>query len=494
MATTSSKQRSKSYVFAVEAYTVPSSVRTNICDSSLGIVYGRAVCYRSQKKTGLPYNVLLAFKADSGEVTESKCACPAGAGGACSHILAVLGLFILLEKEGFKEAPPELSCTELPQQWGRPRRQGIKPMSVQDVDWRSSREGGMEMAMPVQLYDARAEKQEDEQQLQSFHALGRGLENIGNFDFASVLLAARRQSVETKLGPAPAGSPMSYQQAQLPAGFTTWMSDNIVMGAGTISLIPVPSFFNRASQPTFPGGLSAQELSILTEIQLSPEEARDLERNTRQQRHSQRWKKARLNRLTASRFGCVITRKEWTEKGLKNLIEPKDLTRVRAVQYGIRNESMAKDRYVAVMKNYGHNVSIQPNGLFVDPSCPWLGATPDGLVYDPEELSYGILEVKCPHSLKDSEPDYAKKQKFSLVFGENDKPQLDRDHDHYAQVVGQMALTGCLWGDYVACSEKWIGVDRIRFDQNEWLEMRKKLDSFFFAYNLPYLVRRQDTC
>ncbi|KAG0414493.1 hypothetical protein HPB47_008336 [Ixodes persulcatus] len=257
MATTSSKQRSKSYVFAVEAYTVPSSVRTNICDSSLGTIHGRAVCYRSQKKTGLPYDVLLAFKAD----------------------------------------------TELPQQWGRPRRQGIKPMSVQDVDWRSSREGGVEMAMPVQLYDARAEKQKDEQQLQSFHALGRGLENIGNFDFASVLLAARRQSVETKLGPAPAGSPMSYQQAQLPAGFTTWMSDNIVMGAGT-------------------------------EIQLSPEEARDLERNTRQQRHSQRWKKARLNRLTASRFGCVITRKEWTEKGLKNLIEPKDLTRVRAVQYG----------------------------------------------------------------------------------------------------------------------------------------------------------------
>ncbi|KAG0423163.1 hypothetical protein HPB47_001052 [Ixodes persulcatus] len=175
MATTSSKQQSKSYVFAVEAYTVPSSVRTNICDSSLGTIYGRAVCYRSQKKTGMPYNVLLAFKADT----------------------------------------------------------GIKPMSVQDVDWRSSREGGVEMAMPVQLYDARAEKQKDEQQLQSFHALGRGLENIGNFDFASVLLAARRQSVETKLGPAPAGSPMSYQQAQLPAGFTTWMSDNIVMGAGT---------------------------------------------------------------------------------------------------------------------------------------------------------------------------------------------------------------------------------------------------------------------
>ncbi|XP_040357946.1 uncharacterized protein LOC121045525 [Ixodes scapularis] len=68
MVTTSSKQRSKSYVFAVEAYTVPSSVRTNICDSSFGSrdrLRPRGVLPEPEKAV-LPYNVLLAFKADSG--------------------------------------------------------------------------------------------------------------------------------------------------------------------------------------------------------------------------------------------------------------------------------------------------------------------------------------------------------------------------------------------------------------------------------------------
>ncbi|KAL1444715.1 hypothetical protein MTO96_045430 [Rhipicephalus appendiculatus] len=120
--------------------------------TTLGIVYARATCYRSQKKSGRPYTVSLALKSDSGAVADTTCECPAGAGGACSHILAALRLLVLLKQKGFKEAPPELSCTELPQQWRRPRRQGIRPMAVQNVDWRSPREGGMGMPMPVRLF------------------------------------------------------------------------------------------------------------------------------------------------------------------------------------------------------------------------------------------------------------------------------------------------------------------------------------------------------
>ncbi|XP_037518828.1 uncharacterized protein LOC119395886 [Rhipicephalus sanguineus] len=490
-APTSSKQQTKSYAFAVEAYTLPSSVVTNACDTSLGIVYARATCYRSQKKSGRPYKVSLALKSDSGAVADSTCECPAGAGGACSHILAALRLLVLLKQKGFKEAPPELSCTELPQQWRRPRRQGIRPMAVQNMDWRSPREGGMGMPMPVRLFDARAEEQKEQQHLEAIHSLGEDLQSLGTFDFAAILLAAGGPSVDTKLGPAPAGSALSYQQAKHPAGFTTWMSPSISQGAATVTPVPAFTLFSDgASQPPLPGRFTAEEWRVLTEIQLSQEEARDLELNSRQQRLSERWRQARANRLTASTFGRVVRRQAWTEKGLRNLIEPKDLTHIRTVQYGIRNENMAKDRYIAVMNSYGHNVSVQHCGLVVDPVCPWLGATPDGLVYDPEELAYGVLEVKCPHSLKDSEPEEAKKRKFSLVFGENGEPQLDRDHEYYAKVLGQMALTGCLWGDFVVCSEKWIGIERIWFDRNEWEEMRKKLDAFFFEHMLPHLARR----
>ncbi|CAN8014668.1 unnamed protein product [Ixodes persulcatus] len=153
------------------------------------------------------------------------------------------------------------------------------------------------------------------------------------------------------------------------------------------------------------------------------------------------WQEARSNRLTASRFGQVDARDEWTQKGLENLIEPKDLYRVRAVQYGRNNEGATCDRYGSVMKSWGHNVSLQHCGLVVHPSCPWLGASPDRLVYDPEELTYGVLEVKCPYSLRDSEPDFVRSLDFYLTFNENEEPSLNRDHHYYAHVLGQMALT-----------------------------------------------------
>ncbi|KAG0428988.1 hypothetical protein HPB47_024071, partial [Ixodes persulcatus] len=189
---------------------------------------------------------------------------------------------------------------------------------------------------------------------------------------------------------------------KLPAGFKTWVSSS----SGTLGPVPRAFLFDGTSQHTFSDAFSPDEWSILTGVQVTPEEARELELNSRQQARSTCWQEARSNRLTASRFGQVDARDEWTQKGLENLIEPKDLSRVRAVQYGRNNEGAACDRYGSVMKSWGHNVSLQHCGLVVHPSCPWLGASPDRLVYDPEELTYGVLEVKCPYSLRDSEPDF----------------------------------------------------------------------------------------
>ncbi|KAL1417722.1 hypothetical protein MTO96_026625 [Rhipicephalus appendiculatus] len=260
-------------------------------------------------------------------------------------------------------------------------------------------------------------------------------------------------SVDTKLGAAPAVSALSYQQAKLPAGFTTWMSPSISQGAGTVTPVPALTLFSDgASQPRLPSRFTAEEWRVLTEIQLSQEEARDLELNSMQQRLSERWRHARANRLTASTFGQVVRRQAWTEKGLRNLIEPKDLTHTLCALGWVQHQT----DLCTTLKNF-HMV------------C-WRSS--------------------APHSLKDSEPEEAKKRKFSLVFGENGEPQLDRDHEYYAQVLGQMALTGCLWGDFVVCSETWIGIERIWFDRNEWEDMRKKLDAFFFEHMLPHLARR----
>lgn len=46
-----------------------------------------------------------------------------------------------------------------------------------------------------------------------------------------------------------------------------------------------------------------------------------------------------------------------------------------------------------------NNVNYSPCGLVVHPQAPWLGASPDGLVYDPNATpAYGLVEIKCPNA------------------------------------------------------------------------------------------------
>lgn len=315
-------------------------------------------------------------------------------------MLAFVRLLVILHKEGYKEPPPALSCTELPQQWRRPRQPGVAPASVKDVDWRRVCERGREMPRYAKSHTASPHEDEERQVHASIRKLGSKLGSLGKSLFSSVLLNTSEQLVTSKLGLAPRDSPASYHQAQQPSGFTTWLGN---LHPGTSSFHPVPRLqpFMTSTEYVPEGKYSEREKTILDELSLSPEQARNLEKNTRQQGQSQTWMQARQHRLTASAFGKVIQRREWTHKGLRNLLDPKDLSRVRAIQYGRRKEADAVSRYIAVLQKLGHDVSVRHCGIFVDPSCPWLGATPDRLVFDPEEGTYGVLEVKCPYSMKD---------------------------------------------------------------------------------------------
>ncbi|KAL1426020.1 hypothetical protein MTO96_003489 [Rhipicephalus appendiculatus] len=86
-------------------------------------------------------------------------------------------------------------------------------------------------------------------------------------------------------------------------------------------------------------------------------------------------------------------RKEWTAKGLQAIASSRDISHVPAVKYGIANEAVAAVRYEEVLKAMGHNVTVSTCGLLLNPAFPWLGASPDRIVYDPLELSYGVVEI-----------------------------------------------------------------------------------------------------
>ncbi|KAG0436877.1 hypothetical protein HPB47_017717 [Ixodes persulcatus] len=59
--------------------------------------------------------------------------------------------------------------------------------------------------------------------------------------------------------------------------------------------------------------------------------------------------------------------------------------------------------------------------------------------------------------------------------------RLNRDHKHYLQILGQMALFGLLWGDFVVYSHKFLIVERIYFPEDKWLAWKAALEDLFFS-------------
>ncbi|XP_064463249.1 uncharacterized protein LOC135374166 [Ornithodoros turicata] len=296
---------------------------------------------------------------------------------------------------------------------------------------------------------------------------------------------------DTKFGPAPVGSPLVYQQSPSLQDRSVWMSPNIALTRAKASSIPVPPLlFQESTEYEVPTLTDISHANILRSIALTKAAALELEKNTQQQSKSDRWLAAQQYRLTASKFGLVMRRENWTQQRLHNLTAHKDLSRCRPVAYGRKHEDTAAEHYCRALQNLGHDIVVSHCGIAVHPSCPWLGASPDRFVFDPEESPpHGVLEIKCPYSLRDSELEHAKSELKQMQSDEGGHPMVKRESDYYYQILGQMAITGLKWGDFVVFSEKFMIVERIYFDEDKWKNAKRKLDYFYFNHLLPYFSK-----
>ena len=89
-------------------------------------------------------------------------------------------------------------------------------------------------------------------------------------------------------------------------------------------------------------------------------------------------------------------------------------------------------------------------GLVVNPKWPWLGASPDGLIYDNAEVSlYGAVEVKCPASKSGMRVLEACSDKLFCLELVDGKPCLKKKHVYYYQTQGVMAICQLEFLDFV---------------------------------------------
>lgn len=135
-------------------------------------------------------------------------------------------------------------------------------------------------------------------------------------------------------------------------------------------------------------------------------------------------------------------------------------------------------RYESCLRAIGHDVQNFPCGIFVHPEGPWLVPSRQRVLWDPAEPTpHGVVEVKCPYTLKDCFF-FNAVWNFYMTKDTAGVYWLNRNHKHYRQILGQMALSGLLWGDFVVYSHKFLIVERIYFPEDKWLAWKAALDDF----------------
>ena len=167
-----------------------------------------------------------------------------------------------------------------------------------------------------------------------------------------------------------------------------------------------------------------------------------IETDTRGQRLSTHWFSVRRYRITASMFGAVLSRRNDIPPDILvlRLIQPKKFSTV-ATRYGIQTEQAAMKEYVAYQHTHGHpSLVVRPSGFMINTNYSFLGASPDGAVYDPviSQQPSGFVEVKCPYSVRNISPtDACSTSGFSCELdATTGHLKLKEGHQYYAQIQG----------------------------------------------------------
>ena len=246
----------------------------------------------------------------------------------------------------------------------------------------------------------------------------------------------------------------------------------------------------------------AQCYDYLRDMTISSDEAAKIEEATRGQGENDLWIVLRNGRITSSRFGEILHRRESTNPrrlvrdfmgygGPMTILPPQ-------IRWGKENEDKARKCYIDNRHHAGETMIVEDSGLHLMPEKAYLGASSDGKVTctSVDTCCSGCLEIKCPYSIDKcitvemTPGEIADKfgEKFFLKRGEDGELHLSRQHRYFAQVQGELAVMNREWCDFVVYSNGEVVVDRILADLEYWGTLEEKLEEFYVRYMVPEIL------
>ncbi|XP_019858639.1 PREDICTED: uncharacterized protein LOC109586852 [Amphimedon queenslandica] len=193
---------------------------------------------------------------------------------------------------------------------------------------------------------------------------------------------------------------------------------------------------------------------VFQELKITEAEAALVELETRGQSSKKSWFVFRSGRLTASliRNAVKTNHASPSQSLIKRICYPELFSfSTKSTRWGCDHEKEALSTYESVANENHIDLTIKDNGFFIDLCHPYIGASPDGIV-SCSCCGKGVLEVKCPHSVKESFPE-DNNRSFCMEKGNDGNWTLKREHPYYYQVQTQMHACNLGYCDFIVWSE-----------------------------------------
>ncbi|XP_052131459.1 uncharacterized protein LOC113206488 [Frankliniella occidentalis] len=218
---------------------------------------------------------------------------------------------------------------------------------------------------------------------------------------------------------------------------------------------------------------------------------------TQKQSESNSWFRERSVRIPASNAKQILGLS--SERGRMNFLRKHvwrlDPFKNDAMERGTQLEPVARRVFARDLKKVHPHHAVVVSGMWVNPMCPQLSCSPDGLIVDSNGI-FKLLEIKCPAVLEEMDPnDYELLPKDQLgrfclkrnkVTG---KPQLKETNKWYYQVQMAMDIMKVEECDFVVFSTvkgkpKYLTVE-VNYDESFWREKRERLKTIHREWFVP---------
>lgn len=429
------------------------------------------------------YTVYVHLRYTTGKVIHSHCECPAGKGGCCKHVAAVLFQLLDYRELELLEVPIQLSCTEKLMSWNIPalcpgKRGAVlfEDLLFEQADYQRDKLGQRKRPLLKGRRD-------------DFTAAPSFSEKVSKTDLKRLRNSLDDNCPLAYLLDEHDCEPFDYNKycQNLPSRQELNKKKKVLLHLNTESIrTQVLKNLDETSDPLIV--LSPEQLEIVNnKVKVSINESLEIERNTRGQADCPEWYQHREKRLTASNFGAVMNRRVsiYPKTILEKIKTSHSSVRIPlSCRWGKDNEQNALIQYYESLDN---QVKIcECVGLVVNPKWSWLGASPDALAFTSQEPSpYGGVEIKCPSSKINMTIAEACQDKNFYLSCINGQVALKQKHQYYYQLQGIMAICQLQWIDFVVYTVVDIHVERVYFDFQNWKDnMLPNLTKFFFDYIL----------